>query len=151
VTDCAVVGIGAMDRGDDAIGVLVADRVRELGAAGVTVVPIASPVELLDVFDQYEVVVVVDAIRSGAEAGTVTVTVVDEAPLPARPGGGGTHGLGVSDAVELARALDRLPARLVVVGIELADATLGAPVTECVHSAVDQVARTVLRAATAHS
>jgi hydrogenase maturation protease len=151
VTDCAVVGVGAMDRGDDAIGVLVADRVRELQAAGVTVVPVASSVELLDVFDQYDVVVVVDAIRSGAEAGTVTVTVVDEAPLPARSGGGGTHGFGVAEAVELARALGRLPARLVLVGVELADATLGTPVTEEVQGAVDQAARAVLRAATARS
>jgi hydrogenase maturation protease len=150
VTGCAVVGIGTIDRGDDGIGLLVAERVRAVGASGVTVVPVASPVALLDVFERYDDVVVVDAVRSGAEAGTVTVTTVDESPLPGRTSGAGTHGFGVADAIELARALDRLPARLVVVGIELARVTTGAGVTEAVADAVDQAAHEVLRTAQRH-
>ncbi len=147
MSGCAVVGVGAGDRGDDAIGTVVADRVRELGAAGVTVVPVATPLELLDVFDRYHSVVVVDAVRSGAEAGAVTVSVVDEARWPARRPTAGTHGLGVPEAVELARALGRLPERLVVVGVELADVTTGADLTEAVAHAVDRAAAEVLRAA----
>jgi hydrogenase maturation protease len=147
VSGCAVVGIGTGDRGDDAIGLLVADRVRELGATGVTVVPVGTPLELLDVFDSYDSVVVVDAVRSGGGAGAVSVRVVDESALPARSPAAGTHGLGVAEAVELARALDRLPARLVVVGVELADVTTGADLTEAVARAVDQAAFEVLRAA----
>jgi hydrogenase maturation protease len=142
-----VVGIGTGDRGDDAIGVLVADRVREVRASGVTVVPVATPLALLDVFERYDNVIVVDAMRSGAVAGAVSVRVVDEAPLPARPPRAGTHGLGVPEAVELARALDRLPARLVVVGVELANVTAGADLTEAVARAVDQAVAEVLRAA----
>ena len=98
MTGCAVVGVGASDRGDDAIGVLVADRVRKLGAAGVAVVPVATPLDLLDVFDRYSSVIVIDGVRSGAEAGAVTVSVVT-GWLPARPGAAGTHGLGVAEAV----------------------------------------------------
>jgi hydrogenase maturation protease len=55
--------------------------------------------------------------------------------------------LGVPEAVELARALDRLPARLVLVGVELADVTAGAGLTEAVARAVDRAAAEVLRAA----
>lgn len=150
MSECAVVGIGTGHRGDDVIGLLVADRVRELGAIGVTVVPVASPLALLEVFDAYDSVVVVDAVRSGGSAGAVTVTRVDEAPLPNRSAAAGTHGLGVAEAVELARALDRLPTRLVVVGVELADVTTGADLTEAVSRAVDQAAAEVLRAAGAH-
>lgn len=145
MSECAVVGVGTRDRGDDAIGVLVADRVRAHGPAGVTVVPVATPLELLDVFDRYDSVVVVDAVRSGAEAGVVTVRVVDDTPLPARAPAAGTHGVGVAETVELARALDRLPARLVVVGVEVADVTTGAGLTEAVVRAVDRAAWEVLR------
>jgi hydrogenase maturation protease len=147
MSGAAVVGIGTGDRGDDGVGVLVADRVRELDPAGVAVVSVATPLDLLDVFDRYDSVVVLDAVRSGADAGAVTVRVVDEAPLPARPPAAGTHGLGVPEAVELARALDRLPARLVLVGVELADVTVGAGLTEAVARAVDRAAAEVLRAA----
>lgn len=147
MSGCAVVGVGTEDRGDDAIGALVADRVRELGAAGVTVVPVATPLELLEIFDRYDSVVVVDAVRSGAEPGAVTVSVLDEGPWPARRPAAGTHGLGVPEAVELARALDRLPARLVLVGVELADVTTGADLTEAVAGAVERATSEVLRAA----
>jgi hydrogenase maturation protease len=147
MSGAAVVGIGTGDRGDDGVGVLVADRVRELDPAGVAVVAVATPLDLLDVFDRYDSVVVVDAVRSAADAGAVTVRVVHEAPLPARPPAAGTHGLGVPEAVELARALDRLPARLVLVGVELADVTAGAGLTEAVARAVDRAAAEVLRAA----
>ena len=68
---------------------------------------------------------IIDAIRSGAMPGTVTVLDVgpggqDLRSLGARldPGPAGTHGFGLAGAIELARALDRLPPRAVVVGIE---------------------------------
>ncbi len=50
-----------------------------------------------------------------------------------------THAFGVGDAVELARALGRLPARVVVYGVEGADFTAGAPLSAAVESAVEHV------------
>lgn len=146
MTGAAVVGIGAADRSDDAVGLLVAERVRELDPEGVTVVAVATPLDLLDVFDRFNSVVVVDAVRSGGSAGTLSVRVLDATPLPARRPSAGTHGLGVAEVVELARALDRLPEQLVVVGVELAGVTTGERPDDAVSRAVELAAAEVLRA-----
>ncbi|MGA8805322.1 MAG: hypothetical protein WB866_11580, partial [Solirubrobacterales bacterium] len=48
-----------------------------------------------------------------------------------------THALGVADAVELARELDRLPARLAVYGIEGENFEAGEGLTPAVEATVD--------------
>ena len=59
-----------------------------------------------------------DAVSTGAEPGTLHRFDATAEPLPAELFRSSTHALGVADAVELARELDRLPARLAVYGIE---------------------------------
>ena len=54
----------------------------------------------------------------GAEPGTVHRFDAASGPLPSREFRSSTHALGIGETVELARALGRLPARLVVFGIE---------------------------------
>jgi hydrogenase maturation protease len=93
-------------------------------------------------------VVVVDAMRSGRRPGHVSWFDAGRAPLPAAMArSASTHGWGVAEAIELARALGTLPARLTVVGIEGQDFSAGeglsTPVTQAVRRVVDWlVART---------
>lgn len=146
-----VLGLGSIDRGDDAIGQLVAERIRDVvterGPAGVRVVIHEDPTALIDAMADVDIAVIVDAVRSGAPAGTVTAREVGptEPALSARsaPGPAGTHGLGLTAALELARALDRLPTRVVVVGVEAVDFEHGRPqspqVTDAVPVAVEVV------------
>lgn len=146
---CAVVGIGTADRGDDGVGLLVAERARELAPHGVAVVTVGTPLDLLDLFDRYPAVVVVDAVRTGAVPGAVSMMIVGEDPLPTGAAAAGTHGMGVAEAIELARALDRLPARLVLVGVEAAEVRPGAGLSEPVAAAVEAAVSVVLELATA--
>jgi hydrogenase maturation protease len=55
-----------------------------------------------------------------------------------------THTLGVGEAIELARALGRLPGRVVLYGIEAERIAAGAELTPAVSSAVDEVVERVL-------
>ena len=64
-------------------------------------------------------------------------------PLPAVFSRSSTHSFGVAEAVELARALGRLPARVVVFGIEGRDFTPGEGLSPDVDAAVDEVVRRV--------
>lgn len=66
-----------------------------------------------------------DAVMSGAPAGSVYRIDAAAAPLLPRPRCRSTHGLGVAEAVELARALGRLPQSLIVFGIEGATYAVG--------------------------
>jgi len=88
-------------------------------------------------------VIVVDATCSGAPPGTVRRFDAAREPLPAAPPGASTHGLGLAEAVGLARALGRLPARLVLVGIEGADFSPGTGLTPAVAAGVAAAARRV--------
>jgi hydrogenase maturation protease len=98
----------------------------------------------VDAWDARSDVVVIDAIRSGRDVGEITVVHVGDDPLPAQPGAGGSHGFGVAEAVELSRALGRLPERLVVVGIEAADFTQGAELTPEVGDAIEVATEVVV-------
>ena len=122
-----VIGVGNPLRGDDAAGLLVARRVRELAGAEMEVVELeGEPARLLDAWEGAELALVVDAISSGGTAGeTMRFDVTDE-PLPRAATAASTHALGLGDVVELGRALGRLPARLIVFGIEGAGFEAGA-------------------------
>lgn len=152
-----LVGLGSPDRGDDAVGPTVARAVAVLGLRYVEVVEHEDPTALIDLWDGRALVVVVDAVRSGAAPGTLVVleTGAEDTPLPdsawAATGRGGTHGFGLAGSVELARALGRLPPRVVVLGVEAMAFGHGEPLSEPVALGVRRavkVATRLLREAT---
>lgn len=133
-----IIGVGNPDRGDDAAGLEVARRLRLLH--GIETLECAGAMtDLLQAWSGAADVVVVDAMVSGRPPGTVTRFDAARGPLPAAPFRGSTHGLGVAEAVALARTLGQLPVRLTVWGIEGADFTLGSALTPAVAAAVAQV------------
>ncbi len=129
-----VIGVGNAWRRDDGAGPAVARA-----AGGVCT---DEPARLLDLWDGEPHVVVVDACTSGAPPGTIHR---GNAGALARTAS--THGFGVADAVELARALGRLPARLEVYAIEGADFGHGEGLTPSVTEAVGELARSLGTAA----
>jgi hydrogenase maturation protease len=142
-----VVGIGNPDRGDDAVGPLVAARVARLRLPGVEVVTYDEPLALVEHLPGREAVVVVDAARSAdGRPGTVHVIRVGSAPLPRDTAALGSHGLGVVEAIELARALGRLPAQLTLIGVEAGAVDMGAPVSQQVRDRLEDAVRAVVDA-----
>jgi hydrogenase maturation protease len=118
----------------------VAARLR---AAGATVLACdEEPTRLIDAWTGLELVVIVDAVRSGSAPGTVHRFEPGEGPLPG--GLASTHAFSIADAVELARALGRAPRRFVVLGVEGTAFGLGDPVTPAVAAAIPGVADAVL-------
>jgi len=143
-----VVGVGNPDRGDDAIGPHVAARVAALGPPGVDVVERGEPVDLVPHLLERDHMVIVDAAAPRGRPGRLRVHVVGAtAPAAGAGGAGGTHGFGVAEAVELARALGRLPARLVLIGVEAGTLAAGEPLSAAVSGCVDEAVRATLTAA----
>jgi hydrogenase maturation protease len=138
----AAVCLGRPDRGDDAVGPLVAERLRAAGAAVLDCDE--EPTRLLDAWDGLELVVIVDAVRSGAAAGTVTRFEPGNDALPRSLGLASTHAVSIADALELGRAVGRSPKRVVVVGVEGAAFDLGDPLTPEVDAAIPRAAEAVL-------
>ncbi len=149
-----VVGLGSPDRGDDAVGLHVARAVAALADQRVEVVEHGDPTDLVELWGDRDRVVVVDAVRSGEGAVPGTLRILETgaglAPLTEgaweQTGLGGTHAFGLATAVELARALHRLPAHLRVVGVEAAGFEHGAPLSSAVAAAVPGAVAAVLEA-----
>ena len=90
-------GIGNEMRHDDGIGPVIARRAARMSSvrpgAFVTALasPLNEPLDLLDDWDRDDLAIVVDAVRSGAPPGTVTLTWLEPAGRrcpagPLRPG-----------------------------------------------------------------
>lgn len=136
-----VIGVGS-EQGDDSAGLVVADRLRHCPLpANVDVVECPRPgLDLLDELSGADAVVVVDAMQSGRPAGTVRRIPI-ELLQPQR--GYSSHSLGVAEALELAKALGRLPRHVEIVGIEGSIACEGA-LSPAVAKGVEAAAEEIL-------
>jgi hydrogenase maturation protease len=116
-----VVGVGNALRGDDGAGLEVVRRLRaRADSAGVGVrVLEGEGIGLLEAWEGARAVVLVDSVRTNAPPGAIHRIDVTDSPLPAAlRSSSSTHAVGVGEAIELARALGRLPSRLVVYRVE---------------------------------
>jgi hydrogenase maturation protease len=141
-----VIGLGNPDRGDDAVGLHVARRVAA-EHVDVRVLELDDPSDALDSWALADTVVVADAVTSGGDPGDIHVVDVVAGTLPAGSwASGGTHALGLAAVVELARALGRLPRKLLLVGVEAGRFDHGTPMSDAVAAAVPAAAIAVLAA-----
>jgi len=136
-----IIGCGHPDCGDDAAGLLVARRLRELGLRAVEASGEATA--LMSCWEGETDVILVDATSSGAPPGTVQVWDAGQAPFARERFRCSTHGLGVAEAIELSRALGSLPPRLRIYGIEGRQFAPGGSQSPEVLEAVEQVVQRI--------
>ncbi len=135
-----IIGCGNRDRRDDGAGVLVAERVRELG--GQAEICRGDALTLIETWQGVDDVIVVDAVVTGARVGKVWLWDGGPARLPAG-WSASTHGFGVAGAIKLARILERLPKRLRVFGIEGRRFGFGREISREVMRAVEELAEQI--------
>jgi hydrogenase maturation protease len=141
-----VIGVGNLYRRDDAAGLVVARRVRQEAPAHATVLEHeGEPTALLEAWKDFHAVVLIDAVFSGTEAGTIHRLDAQAGAIPQELFRYSTHAVSVAEAIELARALGRLPPKLVVYGIEGKDFSAGEGLSPEVEGRVDELAERVLR------
>jgi hydrogenase maturation protease len=134
----ALIGIGNRFRRDDAAGLEVASRLRATRPPGVRILEEeGEPGTLIQDFELMKEVLIVDAISTGGRPGDLYRFDATHHPLPAETFRPSTHSLGVADAVELARELDRLPDRIAVYGIEGANFEAGEGLSPMVLATVE--------------
>ena len=133
-----VIGLGHPFRCDDAAGLEVASRVT----TAETLQNMTGSYELMDLWEGSDDVIIVDATHSNSAAGTIHRFDPRTRPLPAGTFAS-THAIGVAETLELARRLDRLPAKLSVYGIEAGSFATGTEITPEVASAIETVAKEI--------
>jgi hydrogenase maturation protease len=140
----AVIGVGNPLRRDDGVGLEVVERARPRLPQSATVETSAGdPAVLLEAWTGIGLAVAVDAARwPGAAPGEVIW--IENAASSTGPlrwsDPGGTHGLGLAQAIGLGRALGRLPERLAVLAVAIDDDGLGVGLSASVAAAVGRAA-----------
>jgi hydrogenase maturation protease len=136
-----VIGIGNPDRGDDAVGCVVAGMLRDCNVPAVQLSGEATA--LMAALESVDRVWLIDAAQSGEPCGTIHRIDCATTDVPPR-GAVSSHGFGVAEAIGLARALGTLPPHCIVYAIEAADFTPGAPSSPEVTRAAQEVAERIL-------
>jgi len=162
-----VIGVGNEFRRDDGIGPEVLSRLRGQTADGVRLVASdGEPARMIEAWTGARLAVVIDAVLAAPPPpAQISIppapspsTVPLHAPCPGRlhrivvdrtPATDvhtdSTHGLGLGASVALARALDRMPERLVVHAVEVTDVGRGVGLSPAVAAAADALTAAVLR------
>jgi len=141
-----IIGIGNPDRGDDGVGRYVAAQLQDKISTGITILEQDGEfASLLFSIEQAGAVWLIDASRSqGTPIGTIQRFDAADGPLPRSLFNLSTHGFGVAEAVELARATKTLPSRCIIYAIEGEDFNHGRPLSVRVMAAATQLVDTIL-------
>ncbi|MFN2349045.1 MAG: hydrogenase maturation protease [Thioalkalivibrio sp.] len=140
MSEALVIGVGNPWRGDDGAGPAVARLLS--GTPGIQVAECGGEAtELMQCWAGFDRVFLVDAVVKGKAPGEILRLTIDQ-PLPSTSRHS-SHGLGLAEAVELARALGELPPELVIYGIEPQSLDDGASLSPVVAAVVETVARAI--------
>jgi hydrogenase maturation protease len=144
-----VIGVGNDFRGDDGAAPAVLARLAGRVLAGVDLVECdGEPANLIEAWDGASV----DAVQAGpSEAGALhrleiasPGEVTGPEAVAEGTGMSGSHQLGLGTAIGLAQVLGRLPARLIVHGIQGSDFTLGASLSKPVADGIEDLVAAVI-------
>ncbi|MFF7891939.1 hydrogenase maturation protease [Streptomyces sp. NPDC007907] len=144
-----VIGVGNEFRRDDGVGPVVAallrERAEDRALVPNTVVSVCDgdPARLIGLWEGARLAVVVDAAHAHPGAAGRIHRIELDAERLGQASTTSSHGLGLGEAVDLARVLGRLPERLVVYAVEGSDASLGTGLTPAVAEAVEPLADSV--------
>jgi hydrogenase maturation protease len=136
-----VVGVGNPDRGDDGVGLLVARMLRDRLPPDVRIEErLGGAAELIELLREADEAVLVDAMVSGAPAGTIRRFDCVAGEVARGQGRASSHGLGVAEAIGLASALECLPRACVIYAVEAAEFSPGADMSDGVAAGAEAVA-----------
>lgn len=145
-----VIGIGNDYRGDDKVGLAV---VRALQVSKLTNVRLMESdgncTTLLESWKNASKVILIDAVLSGARAGTIFRFDTRVQSIPATCIFSSTHAFGIIETLALARTLNQLPPCVITYGIEGENCATGDDLSPAVRKAVRKVVDRVLHDLTA--
>jgi len=145
-----IAGIGNSFRSDDKAGLLVCDLVSD----ALTGTPFNSLLdikklsgegaELIDQWEGYETVYIADASQVSGNPGKVTRIDASTTPLQSDYFHYSSHNFSLAEAVELARHINKLPAKLVVFAVEGVNFGYGVELSFEVQVSCMNIARNIL-------
>ena len=148
-----IIGLGNPLRGDDGVGVRVAQALVEQALPdGVEVVDGGTQgLGLVSLLAGQQRVILVDATEMGKSPGQFIRFTMEEAYLPGEDKAISIHDAGLRDALLLAQALEVLPDELVIFGVQPASIEWDSVLSPQVEATLPDLIRAVLKEAVAGS
>ena len=136
-----IIAVGNSFYGDDGVGAAVLDRIRQDEVfPGAELVDVhTDALALLDHLAVGEKNVVVDAAQMGLEPGSAVGFRPDEVRLKIKSDHLSMHGFGLAEAFDLAGRLDKMPADVLIVGVEPERVELNRGLSDVVKEAVPRI------------
>ena len=144
-TPSLIVGVGNRYRSDDAVGLVVANKLAGQLPASCRLVSHGSDgATLIELRRAEDRVLIVDAVNSGGQAGTVYELDALANPVPSQFFNYSTHAFSVAEGIEVARSLGRLPAGLFLIGIEGENFRPGENLSQTVKAATNKTIQRIV-------
>ena len=140
-----IIGLGNPFMGDDAVGVVVARKLRQYEQTSVLIVEGGlAGLNLLHEMEDTDTLILIDAVHSQSEAGTIFRFTVPQdlekiGKLAWGASASSTHSFGLAEALTLAHTLEVLPAHVILYGIELGQIQKGQGLSPTVSKAMKDV------------
>ncbi|RKX18791.1 MAG: hydrogenase maturation protease [Candidatus Zixiibacteriota bacterium] len=114
-----VIGIGNEYRSDDAVGLEIADSLSEYALENCAIKRTSGEgIALMNLWEDFAHVILIDAVLSGCEAGTIHKIDLSKETLQADWFQTSSHLFALPEAVQLAKTLNKLPKTILAYGIE---------------------------------
>lgn len=139
-----VVGVGS-PHGDDQVGLRVAEELAQHVGSTVEIRQAASPSDMLDWLDGANQLLLCDACQTTAPLGSVWHWNWPNAEIK-QPHFSGSHNLSLPTVLELADQLGRLPPRVKIWGVNIANTQPAGSLSATVAAAVPDVVRQIIQA-----
>ncbi len=140
-----VVGVGNLLRTDDGVGIHVINRLGKLHPGIDTLDAAMGSIEIIEAMRGYDRAIIVDAIETGAEPGTiyrVNLTGGEEPPVVTH-----SHGTDLITILQLGRQLfpDDMPPEIFLIAVEAGDTTtISDEPTPNVQNAIKKVVKIIV-------
>ena len=140
-----IIGVGNAYSGDDAAGLVAAQRLREVASdRAMILTETGDPARLIEAWKGADTAVIIDAMRSNTRPGAIRRLDAGAQQIPRDLLRYSTHRFGVADAIELARVVNALPSHVIIYGIEGRHFQAGAGLSLEVEKAVGRVVELVM-------
>jgi len=140
-----VIGIGSEYRSDDRIGIEIARSLKTKNLLNVEiVVESGDGATLMERWKKAETVILIDAVSSSAEPGTIHRIDANKQQIPSAFFHSSTHAFGIAEAVEIARSLHQLPSQIIIYGIEGSTFGVGGVLSSAVRAAINPTIKLII-------
>jgi hydrogenase maturation protease len=142
-----VVGIGNPYRCDDGVGPWIAAHLRNMLPEKVDVLAnIKDGLSLMNLWEKYDCVYLLDAVSSGRTPGQVYRFDALTDPLPENFFTNySTHSINIPEIIALAKNLDTLPEELIIYGVEGKNFSIGEGLSDEVRKAIFPVVDIIIK------